>query len=153
MNSKENKSAGNATAPQVVINIIVDSGFLYNYADPHNFNGKGLFIMDNGKYSSNEASPNLVPRVNVGDQVAFNIFPINMLGNKGNTVQITDFTPSEYFNIFGKQGMPVSCDPETPYQWIGIVNSGGEGFINFTIEVCEDQKPFKYFKWHLKFCC
>lgn len=140
--------------PQRVINIAVDTAYLYSQTSGQ-YAGNGIYMMDNGyeSGSNGEGSSELSTNVNANSGVAFNVFPIDLYGQQGDSVEIVGIEISSGTNIFGNFGMPQQQPSTSAYQWLGTAMTQGKCTYQLKIGVSVGGAPTKYFWWDPFFTC
>lgn len=141
-------SAGSVVIPARVINIAVDTVYLYSQQTGP-YAGTGIYMMDNNALggSSGEGSLELSSVVTAGFGIAFNAFPIDAAGQQLDTVEIVGFEISSGTNIFGNWGYPQPQPATSSYQWVGSAMLQGQCTYQVKIGVSVGGAPVKYYWW------
>jgi hypothetical protein len=149
MNHKTNSTfSASAIIPARVINVAVDTAFLYSQTSGA-YSGTGVYMMDNNVAggSTGEGGLELSSIVTAGFGIAFNAFPIDAAGAQGDIVQIVGFEISSGQNIFGNWGWPAQQPPSSSYQWLGTAMIQGNCTYQIKIGVSIGGAPMQYYWW------
>lgn len=145
---KQKTFATDSVVPPRVINVAVDTTYLYSQTSG-TYAGTGVYMMDNNDIggSSGEGGLELRTLVTTGFAIGFNAFPIDAAGQTGSVVEIVGFEISSGTNIFGNFGFPQKQSPSSSYQWIGTAMVQGDCTYQLKIGVSIGGAPMKYFWW------
>jgi hypothetical protein len=146
---KQKTILGGTVIPARVINIAVDTQFLYSQTTGQ-YAGTGIYMMDNNvnqSGTSGEGTEELSSQVTAGFGVAFNAFPIDMAAGQNDSVEIVGIEFSSGTNIFGNGGYPVEQPATSAYQWVGTAMVQGNCTYQLKIGVTSGGAPMKYFWW------
>ena len=126
MSKLNSKFTASAVIPARVINVAVDTVFLYSQTSGQ-YAGAGIYMMDNNVAggSTGEGGEELSSQVTAGFGIGFNVFPIDAAGAQGDTVQIEGLEISSGTNIFGNWGYPAQQPSSSSYQWLGTAMTQG----------------------------
>jgi len=132
----------------MVVNIAVDTTYLYVQSSRLD-SGMGIFPMGNdaSRVRSREAASESGDLAGAGSEVAFNIFPIEALGDRGDNVQIVGIELSDGRNTFGKWGLPKQPAASASYQWVGTAMTQKMCNYQLRIAVSNGDAPVKYVMW------
>lgn len=146
--------AATSTVPARVINIAVDTAFLYSQTSGP-YAGTGIYMMDNNVVggSTGQGGEELYSIVTAGFGVGFNVFPIDYYGQQGDVVEIVGMEISNGTNIFGNWGFPAQQPSTSSYQWLGTAFQQGQCTYQLKIGVSVGGAPMKYFWWDPFFNC
>lgn len=141
-------STDTAVIPARVINVAVDTVYLYSQTSG-TYAGIGVYMMDNGLVagSRGEGGLELTSQLTTGFGVAFNVFPIDQLGQQGDTVEIVGIEISSGVNIFGNWGYPKPQSGSSSYQWLGTAMKQGFCTYQLKIGVSVGGAPTQYYWW------
>jgi hypothetical protein len=149
MNKKPNTSfAASSVIPARVINIAVDTAYLYSQPDGQQNEQGGIYMMDNNVDggSTNQGGLELSSQLTAGFGVAFNVFPVDAAGSQNDSVEIVNLAFSSGTNIFGNWGYPQK-QTGSPYQWLGTAMVQGNCVYQLKIGVSIGNAPTKYYWW------
>jgi|GEM_PF-1050807 len=134
--------------PALVINVAVDTAFLYSQTSGP-YAGIGVYMMDNNAAggSKYEGSTNLYTTIYANQGIAFNAFPIDTASSSGDIVQIMGFEIVDGQNIFGNWGYPQQQPSSSPYQWLGTAMVQGTCHYYIKIGVSINGAPLQYYWW------
>jgi hypothetical protein len=140
------RSAPKASA--MVINIAVDAANVYVQSSRLD-SGTGLYMANNDTSTRPRSAG-----MNDGDgmvtpmsDVAFNVFPIQALGEKGDVIRIVGIELSDGTNVFGKWGLPKQRRVNPSYQWVGTAMTQGGKNYQLKLAVSTRGAPVKYVTW------
>ncbi len=142
------KFATNSVIPARVINIAVDTVYLYSQTSGQ-YAGTGIYMMDNNVVggSTGEGTEELSSQVTAGFGIGFNVFAIDALGGQGDTVEIVGMELSNGTNIFGTWGWPTQQPSTSSYQWLGTAMTQGNCTYQLKIGVSVGGAPMQYYWW------
>jgi len=144
----QDAEAANPITPLTVINVAVDTQYLYSQPPSSTpYQGVGIYMMDN-QYSStsNEGTLELNTQVSAGDAVGFNVFAINKLKSNAAKVSIVGYETSSGTHIFKGKGEPQAQDSGN-YQWIGTPSAQGSCTYQLKIAITPPSMPTQYYFW------
>jgi hypothetical protein len=146
--------AASTVIPARVINIAVDTAFLYSQTSGP-YSGTGIYMMDNNAAggSQGEGGLELSSLVTAGFGVAFNAVPIDLAAGQTDSVEIVGFEISSGVNVFGNWGWPTEQPATSSYQWIGTAMTQGQCVYQIKIGVSVGGAPLKYFWWDPYLTC
>jgi hypothetical protein len=130
-NKKVVKAVPSGLKPKTAITIAVDTAYVASQGGSNI--SKGIYMMDNmeANGSTGEGTLELKTVCNVGSLIGFEVIPVNILGDSGDTVEITGFTVSQG-SVFTAAGKPVQQKPD---YWIGQAMAAGNQTYQIQIKV------------------
>ena len=150
---KNSFNAGTAIDPNVIIDVLVDTAFVYTQNTGVMYTGQGIYMVDNNVNSGSRYEGNLELFTVVGKMqtIGYNVFAIDN-GVTGAVVNITGVQFSSGTNIWTANGTPTAQAPgASTCQWAGraMQQSPPNSPMTYQIKISIGYAglPTKYYYW------
>lgn len=143
------------TDPVYIINILVDTAYIFSQQSGMWQNGNGIYMLDNNVSGGSngeggfELNTTCQPMMSIG----FNVIPINQYDTNLQSLTISGFQFSDGTNIF-QNGYPTVQTPEQcTCQWMGTPTQTGNMTYQILVNINYGALGQKNFWWDPFFTC